>query len=161
MATVSASLDLAALDAQPRPLDDWLTTFPLAPVILDPYTAESAWILDTARRILLNYRGAGCRICWVATCDADDARRFLGPYADEMLTFADPDRRAAAAFGIDKLPAFCLIRQDGSVAAQAQGWDPDEWRTVAESISDLTRWSRPVIPDQDDPAPYAGTPAGG
>ena len=160
MATVSASLDLAALDAQPRPLDDWLTTFPLAPVILDPYTAESAWILDTARRILLNYRGAGCRICWVVACGAEDARRFLGPYADEMLTFADPDRRAAAAFGIDKLPAFCLIRQDGSVAAQAQGWDPDEWRTVAESISDLTRWSRPVIPDQGDPAPYAGTPAG-
>ncbi len=159
--TVSADLDLTALQGRSRRLSDWLTTFPLAPVIVDPYTYESTWILDTARRILLTYRGAGCRACWIVTCNADDARRFLGPYAQELLTFTDPDRRVARGLGIEQLPAFCLIHQDGTVAAAAQGWDPAQWRAVAEAISDLTKWNRPIIPDESDPGSYTGTPAGG
>ena len=157
--TVSLDVELTPLGADPRPLKEWLTTFPLAPVILDPYTNESAWILHTARRILVTYSEADCRTCWVVTCGADDARRFLGPYADELLTFADPDRRITAALGIDTLPAFMFVHQDGSVAATAQGWYPPEWRTVAEAISDLTEWRRPVIGDGQDPAAFDGTPA--
>ena len=157
--TVSLDVELTPLGADPRPLKEWLTTFPLAPVILDPYTNESAWILHTARRILVTYSEADCRTCWVVTCGADQARRFLGPYADELLTFVDPDRRITAALGIDTLPAFMFVHQDGSVAAAAQGWYPPEWRTVAEAISDLTEWRRPVIGDGQDPATFGGTPA--
>ena len=94
LGTVTTSLldvELAPLGAEARPLEDWLTTFPLLPVLLDPYTNESAWILHTARQILVAYAEAGCRGCWVVTCGADDAGRFLGPYAQEILTFADPD----------------------------------------------------------------------
>ena len=47
-----SDLVLAPLGAEPRPLDDWLTTFHLASVVLDPYTNESSWILKTATRIL-------------------------------------------------------------------------------------------------------------
>ncbi len=43
---------------QSRPLMDWLTTFHLASVILDPYTNESSWILRTATRILEPFRGS-------------------------------------------------------------------------------------------------------
>ena len=157
--TVSLDVELAPVGAEPRPLEDWLTTFPLAPVILDPYTNESAWILHTARRILVTYSEADCRTCWVVTCGADDARRFLGPYAQELLTFADPDRLVAAALGIDTLPAFAFVHQNGSVAAAAQGWNPAEWRAVAETISDITEWRRPVIGDEQDPAAFGGTPA--
>lgn len=159
VAGVSTDVELAALDAEPRRLEEWLTTFPLAPVILDPYTHQSAWILNTARRILLNYSGAGCRTCWVVTCGADDARRFLGPYSKELLTFCDPQRRVTRALGLESLPAFMLVRQDGSVAASAQGWAPSEWRAVAEALSDLTEWKRPMIGDGADPAAFAGTPA--
>ena len=45
-------LVLAPLGAASRPLEDWLTTFHLASVVLDPYTNESSWILKTAARIL-------------------------------------------------------------------------------------------------------------
>lgn len=157
--TVSLDVELAALGAKSRPLEDWLTTFPLAPVVLDPYTNESAWILHTARRILVTYSGAGCRTCWVVTCGADDARRFLGPYAEELLTFADPDRTVVTALGLQRLPAFMLVNQDGSVAASAEGWDPSQWRSVAQALSDATEWQRPVIGGGNDPAPFPGTPA--
>ena len=157
--TVPLDLQLDALGGKARPLEDWLTMFPLAPVVLDPYTHESAWILHTARRILVTYAGAGCRTCWIVACGPDDAKRFLGPYADELLTFADPERAAVDALGLQSLPAFMLVLQDGSVAASAEGWHPAEWRAVAEAVSDLTEWNRPVIGDGDDPAPFSGTPA--
>ena len=156
--TASLDVELDPLGGEPRPLREWLTTFPLAPVLLDPYTAESARILHTARRILVTYSEAGCRGCWVVACGPDDARRFLGPYVEELLTFADPDRRVAAALGVDRLPAFAFVHQDGSVAASAQGWNPAEWRAVAEAISDLTEWKRPVIGDGQDPVAFPGTP---
>jgi hypothetical protein len=52
---------------QSRPLMDWLTTFHLASVILDPYTNESSWILRTATRILEPFRGSDARINLVVT----------------------------------------------------------------------------------------------
>ncbi len=159
MTTLALDLELDPLGGKARPLEDWLTTFPLLPVLLDPYTNESAWILHTARRILVTYAEAGCRTCWVVACGPDDARRFLGPYAQETLTFTDPDRRVPAALGIDALPAFAFVLQDGSVAASAQGWNPAEWRGVAETVSEFTRWQRPVIGDGQDPAAFGGTPA--
>lgn len=157
--TVPLDVELAALGADPRPLEQWLTTFPLAPVVLDPYTNESAWILHTARRILATYSGAGCRTCWVVTCGPEDAKRFLGPYAEELLTFADPDRHIVRALGLEHLPAFVFVHQDGSVAAAAEGWNPAEWRDVADAISAVTEWNRPVIGNGEDPGPFPGTPA--
>ena len=159
--SVDLDVELVALGtvAAPRPLSEWLTTFPLTVVVLDPHTAESARILHTAHRILVNYQGADCRTCWVLTCDSDGARRYLGPWAEQLLTFLDPDRHLVRALGLERLPAFMLVHQDGSVAAAAQGWDPRQWRTVAETVSAATRWNRPVIGSDADPAAYPGTPA--
>lgn len=158
MVTAALDLDLQPLDGEARPLGDWLTTFPLVPVVLDPYTHESAWILDTSKRILEHFAEADCRNCWILTCSVDDAKRFLGPYADRMLAFVDEGRTITSALGIEQAPAFLLLRQDGSVAAKAEGWDPDEWRGVAEAVADLTRWSRPVVPAAGDPVAFDGTP---
>jgi hypothetical protein len=154
-------LQLAPLDGEPRALDAWLTTFHLAAVILDPYTYESAWLLETAGRILDDFRGADCRIAFVVTADADDAREFLGPWAQNILTFADPDRDLVKAIGINELPAFVHLRQDRSVAALAEGWDPPEWRQVASELAKAMSWTRPNIPAPGDPKPYAGSPARG
>jgi len=160
---VAASLDteLTALEGDPRSLGDMMTTFPLVPVILDPFTQESAWILDTARRILGHFTGADCRPCWILTCSADEARTFLGPYADEFVTFADPGRTFVKNLGLQTLPAFALVRQDGEVTAKAEGWSPANWREVAEAVAAITKWSRPPIPAVGDPATYSGTPAAG
>lgn len=150
--------DLSPIDGKARPLSEWLTTFPLAPVVLDPFTHESAWILDTARRVLTVYSGAGVRPCWIVLSTADDAKTFLGPYSGEIVTFADPDRSAAATLGVQATPAFMLIRQDGAVLVKAEGWDPEAWRAVTEAIDDITGWRRPQLPAPGDPAPYSGTP---
>ena len=154
-----SDFELTPTGGDPRPLSDWLTTFPLVTVVLDPFTYESSWILDTARRILATYRDADCRVAWTVTADVEGATKFLGPLADEFLTFADSDRNLARGAGLSQLPAFVVIRQDATVAATAEGWDPAAWRSVAQTVTDLTRWNRPTIPAAGDPVAYAGTPA--
>ena len=157
---VAADLDLelTPVEGEARTLSSFMTTFPLVPVVLDPYTNESSWILDTARRVLTHFKGAGCRPCWIITCPADEAKTYLGPYADEFLTFADPDRTMAKNLGVAEAPALLLVRQDGEVIAKAEGWNADEWRAVTESIAEFTHWSRPPMPADGDPGTYSGTP---
>lgn len=152
-------VQLAPLDGEARPLAEWLTTFHLAAVILDPYTYESAWLLETAGRILENFRGADCRVAFVVTAPVDETREFLGPWAQRILTFADPDRELVKGLGLDELPAFVHLRLDGQVAGVAEGWDPPEWRNVATGLSKEMSWSRPLIPAVGDPQPYAGSAA--
>ncbi|HLT15346.1 MAG TPA: hypothetical protein VK007_01485 [Acidimicrobiales bacterium] len=154
-----ADLQLAPLNGEPRSIEEWLTTFQIAAVVLDPFTNESAWLLETAARILEHFRGADCRVCFVVTGTADEARQFLGPWADKVLTFADPDREVVKGLGLNELPAFVQIRQDLTVAGCAEGWDPLEWREVAEGLAENMAWSAPLIPAPGDPTPYAGSAA--
>lgn len=155
----SPDLTLAPLKGEPQPIRAWLTTFPLVAVVLDPYTHESAWILETAGRILRVYDQADCRVSFITTCDAEDARRFLGPWATEVLTFTDPDRALVKGLGLERLPALVHIRQDLTLAGAAEGWEPEEWREVLSDLSRITSWYRPTVPAAGDPAPYAGSPA--
>src|SRR5690606_38269801 len=101
-----ADLQLTPINGEPQPLDHWLTTFQLALVVLDPFTNESSWLLDTSTRTLGHFNGADCRTSLLLTSTADEARQFLGPWADRFLTFADPDRAAVKALGLNELPAF-------------------------------------------------------
>jgi hypothetical protein len=155
------SLDvvLTPLGREGRPLEEWLTTFHLASVVIDPFTNESAWILDTAARILRAFAGAAVRVNFLITCGEDDARAFLGPLAEEFLVFCDPDRLVVKALGLEALPAFVFIRSDGIVPAAAEGWDAHTWRAVAQAIADTTAWSVPLIPAPGDPVAFRGTPA--
>jgi hypothetical protein len=154
-----ADLVLTPLGREPRTLEEWLTTFHLASVVIDPFTNESSWILKTAARILSGFSGAAVRVNFIITCDADDAKAFLGPLADEFLIFLDPDRVAVKALGLETLPAFVFIQSDESVPAFAEGWNAAEWRHVAEVIAATTAWSKPTIPAAGDPVAFHGTPA--
>jgi hypothetical protein len=156
-----ADLRLTALSGEPRTIAGWLTTFQLAVVVLDPFTNESAWLLETSGRILTHFTGADCRVAFVVTGTAEESRQFLGPWADKVLTFADPDRAVVKALGLNELPAFLQIRGDRHVPAVAEGWDPLEWRTVANALAKNMSWSAPLIPTETDPSPYAGTAATG
>ncbi len=156
-----ADLELTELGGEVRPLDDWVTTFHLALVVIDPYTDESAWLLETAGRILTTFRGADCRVGWLVTADADDARTFLGPWAEALLTLVDPDRRVVKSLGLERLPALVHIRQDRAVVGVAEGWDPRKWQEVTDNLSRLMSWSRPVLPAPGDPGPFTGSPAQG
>ena len=131
-----ADLVLTPLGAEARPLSEWLTTFHLATVALDPYTNESAWILPTATRILDGLRGSDARVNLLVTAPEDDARAFLGPLVKQFLVFVDDDRSVVKALGLETLPAFVFIRVDTTVPAAAEGWRPAEWRAVAETVAD-------------------------
>lgn len=156
-----ADLRLAPINGEAKTIAEWLVTFQLAAVVLDPYTNESAWIIDTAGRVLLHFREADCRVAFIVTGTADEARQFLGPWADKVLTFADPDREVVRGMALNELPAFVQVRGDLHLAASAEGWDPEQWRGVAESLAKNNSWSVPLIPAYGDPSPYAGSAAAG
>jgi hypothetical protein len=150
---------LSPIDGDARSLGQWLTTFHLACVVIDPFTNESAWILDTASRIMADFRESAVRVAWMVCGTAEDATAFLGPLADRFLTFADPDRSFVRAVGLRRLPAFVFVQIDGTVQATAEGWHPAEWRKVADTIAATTSWTRSVIPENQDPPPFDGSPA--
>ncbi len=148
-----------SLGGETRPVEEWTTTFHLALMVLDPYTYESSWILETAGRILRNYAEADCRTAFLVTSGPDDARAFLGPWCDELLVYVDPERTAVKGLGLQRLPAFVHVNQGAQVDSWAQGWNPDEWRSVAVNLAESMSWRRPTIPELDDPVPYEGTAA--
>lgn len=155
------SLDtiLHPLVGDARPLREWLTTFHFAAVVVDPYTNESGWILDTATRILRQFSTASVRVNFIVSAGATDANRFLGPLAKEFLTFADPDRVLIRQLGLSELPAFVFLRIDGTVTAAAEGWNAPAWRAVADAIAKTVSWTTPLIPVSGDPGAFRGTPA--
>lgn len=159
VSTPSPTLSFDPVGAEPRPLAEWLTTFHMASVVLDPYTNESSWILETAARILRGFAGAAVRVNFIVTASEDDAQAFLGPLAKEFLVFADPDRSVVKGLGLTSLPAFVFLQSDGTVPAAAEGWDALAWRNVAKKIAHVTSWSVPAIPAPGDPVSFHGTPA--
>ena len=157
----SADLTLTPLNGEGRTIADWVTTFQLAAVVLDPFTNESSWILETAGRLLTHFREADCRVAFIVTGTPAETRQFLGPWTDKVLTFADPERAAVEAMALNELPAFLQVRGDLKLAAVAEGWDPEQWRAVAASLAKANSWSAPLIPALGDPSPYAGSAAAG
>ena len=157
--TLDAEVTLTPLTGDPRPLGDWVTVFHLVVVVLDPYTYESSWMIDTAGRVLRNFVGADCRVAFLVTASPDEAEEFLGPWTKEILTFADEDRSVVRALGLESLPAIVHLDHQLNLRASAQGWNPPDWRDFASQLSTAMSWHPPVIPDAGDPSPFAGTPA--
>ncbi len=158
--TVALDLNLTSITGETRPLHEWVTTFHLASVVLDPFTNESSWILNTATRVLDAFRGADVRVNLVLTCTADEAKQFLGPIADQFMVFCDADRTFVKGLGLETLPAFVFVQGNGNLQS-TEGWNPAEWRTLAKHIAELTSWLPPIIPGAGDPSPFHGTPAQG
>ncbi len=149
---------LSSINGAGRTVRQWLVTFHLLFVAVDPDNDRSSWIVPTAARVLTGYEQADCRVAWLVAGTAGDARRFLGRWATEILTFADPDLAAVRAFGLESLPAIVHVAMDGSVVNAVEGWDPAEWRRLTADLSRIVGWSRPVIPLPSDPGPFAGAP---
>jgi hypothetical protein len=152
-----ADLQLTPVNGKGRGLQQWLTNFHLLVIALDPYTNESAWILPTAKRIIKTFEQSDARVALLVAADDRDCRRFLGPIADEVLTFADPDRTAIKGFGLERLPALVHLAMDGTIVNSAEGWQPLQWRTVTDRLGKVLRWSSPVMPDVKDPGPFEGS----
>lgn len=139
------------------PVRDWLTSYPLIMVVLDPFTNESAWILETAGKLLAHFQPSDVRTAFLVAGSDDDCREFLGPWAEEFLTFSDPDRKTINQLGLETLPALAVIRPDLEVQA-VSGWQPDSWNEVVSPLAKMLTWSMPLLPAPGDPQPFSGTP---
>ena len=157
--TLDADVNLTPLKGEPRPIGDWVTVFHLVIVVLDPYTYESSWMIDTAGRILRNFVGADCRVAFMVTASSQETEEFLGPWTQEILTFADEDRSVVRALGLESLPAIVHLDHQLNLRAAAEGWNPPDCRDFATHLGQAMSWHPPVIPDAGDPPPFAGTPA--
>jgi hypothetical protein len=153
-----ADLVLTPISGRARTVREWLTTFHLLFVAVDPNGLRSKWIVPTAARVLSEYEQADCRVAWLVTGDAGDARRLLGRWATEIMTFTDPELVAVKAFGITTLPAIVHLNMDLTVVNAVEGWDPPAWKTLTTELSRHMSWSRPHIPAPGDPGPFAGGP---
>ena len=151
-------LVLTPISGAGRPVRGWLTVFHLFVVAVDPSNQRSQWLVPTAARILTNYDQADCRVAWLVAGYAEDARKLLGRWAHDILTFVDPDLVAVRAFGLTSLPAAVHLGMDGTVVNSAEGWDPPAWRALTQELSRIVRWSHPLIPGPKDPAPFEGAP---
>jgi len=156
----STQLTIATIDGAEQTLSQWLTTFNLLAVVLDPYTYESGWIIPTADRIFAHYEEADIRCAFLVTGNSDGARQYLGKYADSWLALTDEDREFVGSLGLQRLPALVHIGQDGSLVGSAEGWDPAEWRSVLDGVEEAMAWrSKPLLPTSQDPGAFEGTPA--
>lgn len=155
-----SDLTLTPLTGRGYPLSAWLVQYQLLLAVLDPFTNESAWILRTAGRVLETFDEADCRVGFVmAGADADESKQFLGPFAERILTFPDPDRTIVKSLGLERVPALVHIGGDGAVVNSAEGWSPDEWQIVTDELARIMSWSGPVLPGPKDPSAFPGSPA--
>ena len=151
------TLELVTSKGVSRTLDDWSTMFQLCLVILPDRPEAAAWV-PVARRIFSVLGDSDCRTAYVVTSNAAIAQRILGDEEERQSTFLDPGRALVKSLGLEALPAFVYLRQDTTVGAATEGWDPAEWQRVAKEISKAMAWSVPEVAPPGEPIP---TPSGG
>ena len=71
-----ADLELAPLRGEPHAVSEWVGMFHLLTVAVDPFNERSAWLVETAGRILTQYEQADCRIAWLVGGTPDEAQLF-------------------------------------------------------------------------------------
>jgi len=143
---------LRTLAGTERTVDDWTTMFHLCLVIL-PARAEAAEWVPVAERIFDVLGDSDCRTAFVVNGPPELARRILGPVAERTLTFCDPDAALARSLGLARLPALVHLRQDTSLGAAAEGWDPVAWQEVAREVAREMAWSVPEVAPPGVPLP--------
>jgi hypothetical protein len=153
------TLELATSKGVSRTLDDWSTMFQLCLVILPDRPEAAAWV-PVAQRIFDVLGDSDCRTAYVVTGSPQIAKRILGDDEEREATFVDPDRTLVRSLGLERLPALVFLRQDTTVGAATEGWDPAEWQRVAKEVARAMAWSTPEIapPGMSIPAPTAGWP---
>jgi len=155
-----STLTLLTSKGVSRTLDDWTTMFHLCLVVLAPTPAAAAWI-PVAQRIFATFRDADCRCAFVIPANHQVAERLLGPVESEVLTFVDPNLELVHSLGLERLPAFVHLRQDTTVVAASEGWDPHDWQRVAREVGKAMAWTVPEVAGPGDPRPSRGWPVSG
>jgi hypothetical protein len=151
------SLKLTSSKGTTRTLDDWSTIFHLCLVILPARPEASAWV-PVARRLFRTFGDADCHTAYCVAGPDEVARRIVGEAENEAIVFVDPDGALVRSLGLERLPAFVHLRQDTTLVAAAEGWDPKEWQRVAREVGKALAWTVPEVAGPGDPAPTPGWP---
>lgn len=151
------TLKLTSAKGITRTLDDWSTIFHLSLVILPARAESSAWV-PVARRIFRTFGDADCHSAYCVTGTEEVARRILGDVEREAIVFVDPDKAFVQSLGLERLPAFVHLRQDTTLVAATEGWDPREWQRVAREVGKALAWTVPEVAGPGDPPPTPGWP---
>lgn len=144
------TLTLTTTRGVARTLDDWTTMFQLCLVVL-PARAEATAYLPVARRIFATFGDSDCNCAFVVTGEAEIARRMLGTAEATQLVFADADGALVASLGLERLPALVHLRQDTTLGASAEGWDPVAWQRAVRQIAKVMAWTAPEVAGPGDP----------
>ena len=144
------NLKLASTKGVTRTLDDWSTMFHLCLVILPPRPEASVFV-PIAKRIFQVFGDADCRTAFCVVGNEFIAKGVLGEAEDKYLCFVDPDGELATSLGLTHLPAFVHLRQDTTLVAAAEGWDPARGRRSPRRSARrwpgaCPPWPRPAIP---------------
>ena len=119
-----ASIPLNRLEGPSRSLREWVTTFHLLLVVVDPYTHESSRIVDTAVRIQRTFKEADCRGAWMVLGNEEHSK-VLGPWASEILTFVDLIYLSLALCNLKRHPlCFILTKAQSLLEALKGGIQP-------------------------------------
>jgi hypothetical protein len=153
------SLKLTTRKGVTRTLDDWATMFHLALIVL-PARSEASHFVPIARRVFSVFGDADCTTAFVVTGPAAVADRLLGPIEEEDVAFLDPDLELVSSLGLERLPAFVHLRQDTTLVDAAEGWQPAEWKRVAQELAKSMAWNMPEVTGPGDPRPFVGWPVG-
>ena len=148
------NLELSTAAGVTRTIDDWTTMFHLCLVVL-PDRPEAAQWIPVARRIFGVLGDSDARTAYVIPSTAAIAHRILGSEESQAMVFVDPDRAFIKSLALEHLPALVHIRQDTSVGAVAEGWDPPAWQKVAREIAAAMAWSVPDVAPPGVPVPAA------
>lgn len=140
-----------------RTLDDWATMFHLLLVVL-PARTEATVFVPIAQRIFATFGDADCTTAYVVTGPEAVAERLLGPTGSREVIFVDPDLELTTSLGLERLPAFVHLRQDTSLGAATEGWDPKEWQRVAREVGKAMAWTVPEVAGPGDPPAFEGWP---
>jgi len=151
------NLKLTSTKGVTRTLDDWSTMFHLCLVILPP-RPEAAVFIPIAKRIFQVLGDADCRTAFCVVGNEFIARGVLGDAEENYLSFVDPDGEFVASLGLAHLPAFVHLRQNTTLVASAEGWDPRAWQNVAKEVAKAMAWSVPTVAAAGDPPPTPGWP---
>lgn len=151
------TLKLTTSKGVTRTLDDWATMFHLLLVVL-PARTEASVFVPIAQRIFATFGDADCTTAYVVTGPETVAERLLGPTASREVIFVDPDLELTKSLGLERLPAFVHLRQDTSLGAVTEGWDPKEWQRVAREVGKAMAWTVPEVAGPGDPPAFEGWP---
>jgi hypothetical protein len=151
------NLKLTSTKGVTRTLDDWSTMFHLCLVILPPRPEASVFI-PIAKRIFAVFGDADCRTAFCVVGNEFIARGVLGDAEDDYLCFVDAGGELVASLGLTHLPAFVHLRQNTTLVAAAEGWDPRQWQQVAKEVGKAMAWSVPTVAAAGDPAATPGWP---